>query len=176
MEAGKTGRKVTINSIFNPLVPKNEEKFSGFCFRIEDDDQNFKYYFIKANDENRDDIYYYLTRCFGAQVLSKNASWAYDEVGLELKDGIGSNFNRSKNDGCYIKGLNMHKGNDAVRQTARNSCNYSLVYVSPNKKLTQTISSVGNQKLDGYNLASSGSSAVGAILYNSEHISPYFDG
>ena len=175
LETAKNGRKVTINSIFDPLVPKNEEKFSGFCFRIEDDNQNFKYYFIKAKDDTRDDVYYYLTRCLGAQVLNTNSSWAYDEVGLELKDGIGSNFNRNKNDGCYIKGLNLHKGNSAVRQTARNSWNYSLVYVAPNKKLTQTISSVGNQYLTGFDLSNE-SSAVGAILYNSEHISAYFDG
>ncbi|MBR3885375.1 MAG: hypothetical protein IKJ33_02795 [Clostridia bacterium] len=165
---------ITMNSIFDPLVPKNTEKFSGFCFKLEDEDNNFKYYFIKADSKSRDNVYYYLTRVLGAKVLNKNSTWASDEVGKELIDGIGRNFNSSKNDGCYITNLNMHKGNSAVRQTARNSWNYSLVYVSPNKKLTQTIASCGNQKLSDYDLGSG--SAVGAVLYNSNHISSYFDG
>ena len=57
-----------MNSIFDPLIPKNEENFSGYCFQVKDDDGNSKIYFVKAESAEKDKYYYYLVGVLGANV------------------------------------------------------------------------------------------------------------
>lgn len=180
--AAKCGTEVTIDSIFDPLVPSKLTSFSGFCFKVEDVDGNYKYYLIQTNGTNRDGIYKYLTLVLGAKVLSENADWAReDDIGTALLKDKKLNFSSGTNDGCFISDVDISVCSETTRTVCRNSWNYSLVYLNPNKTLSQSVASVGGQLLSDYNLASTtitdpSYGRTGAILYNSDEISGYFDG
>ena len=171
LEAINKGNKYEVNSIFDPLVPRDEADFSGFCYMVEDENENREYYFVKADKKTRDAVYYYLTRVLGANVLPKfNPS---DSVGIALKKAI--KFSQSC-EGAYIEKCDIKKAKDPiVREVCRNTWNYSLIYANPGKSLSQALSSQGVQELSTYNLGDGGS-AKGAIMYNSPEISGYFDG
>ena len=189
-------RKYTIDSIFDPLVPKNQTNFSGFCFKITDEEENYKYYFVSVGTDKKEAMFYYLTRCLGAKVLgfSEDAEFS-DEIGVALSDELKlSESTTEGNVSGYISGFDMSVASETLRDVCRNSWKYSLIYIAPGKKLSQTLTSQGGQELWKYGLASpfddatSGDllddskyddgekSRVGAILYNSSHIDPYFDG
>lgn len=167
-------RKLTINSVFDPLIPKNEETFSGYCFKVKDDDGNSKIYFVKAESAEKDKYYYYLVGCLGANVYGDKIDDGpfndnLDEKTLEaLEEDVGGS---TKGLG-YIQNLDLSKAKTVTRNLCRNSWNYSLIYVSPNKKLAQTLAGTGNQNLSYFGLGS----GVGMILHNSDQISGYFDG
>lgn len=167
-------RKLTMNSIFDPLIPKNEENFSGYCFQVKDDDGNTKIYFVKAESAEKDKYYYYLVGVLGANVYGDKINdgdfnSTLDEETLEaLEEDVGG----SKKGLGYIQNLDLSEARSVTRSLCRNSWNYSLIYVSPNKKLSQTLAGTGNQSRNDFELGS----GVGMILHNSDHISGYFDG
>ena len=169
----KNARKITIDSIFDPLVPKDITNFNGFCFRAKDKDDKKQYYFVMASSDKAEGIYYYLKCVLGAEILTKNASWASDDVGKELLKNLESNFS-ALYDGTYLSSVNIHQGSETVRTVCRNSWNYSLIYVNPGISLSQAISSYGTQSLADFDLGAANYS--GAIMYNSQSVASYFDG
>ena len=169
----KNARKITIDSIFDPLVPKNISNFNGFCFRVKDKDDKKQYYFVMASSDKAESIYYYLKCVLGAEILTKNASWASDDVGKELLKNLESNFS-ALYDGTYLSSVNIHQGSETVRTVCRNSWNYSLIYVNPGISLSQSVSSFGTQALNTFDLGAANYS--GAIMYNSQSVASYFDG
>lgn len=177
--AESSGYKYTVDSIFDPLVPKEQTNFSGFCFRIDDENENKEYFFVQANSQTKYPIYYYLRYVLGAKILNENGlDWGSgDGTSDALLDGIKAKKFTGDCDGCYISKLNIARAPDVVRNVCRNSWNYSLLYINPGKSLVQSLSSEGGQPLADYNLGSAiGTGATGAILYNSSEIAPYFDG
>ncbi len=167
-------RKLTINSIFDPLIPKNEESFSGYCFQVKDDDGKVQNYFVKAESAEKDKYYYYLVGCLGANVYGDGVNDGEFNSSLDAKTlaALEEDVGGSTKGLGYIQNLDLSDARAITRNICRNSWNYSLIYISPNKKLSQSLAGTGNQPLDRFGLGSS----VGMILHNSEHISGYFDG
>ena len=168
--------KLSINSIFDPLVPVHLDEFSGFCFRVDDENGNFEYYFVQANSETKWTVYYYLTRVMDARVLAKGGAYASSTeraVSNSTENTLRKELSFTSDcDGAYISGFSMKKASATARTVCRNSWNYSLIYAKPGKSLSQSLASQ-SQPLVLYNLGSTGE---GSILYNSHEISKYFDG
>lgn len=165
--------KHELTSIMDPLVPSKETSFKGFCFKAQNIEGDYKYYFIKTEGSEKDSVYKYLTLVLGAQILSDKADWANeDEIGKALKSDKKLNFT----DDGYISSVDLGECDEITRSVCRNSWNYSLIYMNPSVSLSQSVASVGGQYLKDYDLADEDSTSTGAILYNSSAISGYFDG
>ena len=104
-----SGYKYTVDSIFDPLVPKEQTNFSGFCFRIDDENENKEYFFVQANSQTKYPIYYYLRYVLGAKILNENGlDWGSgDGTSDALLDGIKAKKFTGDCDGCYISKLNI---------------------------------------------------------------------
>lgn len=160
-------KRYTVNSMFEPINMGASKEWSGYCCKLIVDGEA-TYYMVTADDDDKNAMYYYLRCVLNVPVMNKN-----DNIGN--KDIFAHTKNKMDDRG-FITGLDL---SDFVNgEEITNACHRTLNYSSIYQTQKSFESCIDISVLTGDNLTRFGINGVSnaRVMYNSDLISPYFDG
>lgn len=192
LEKISNATKYTVNTMFEEVNPSKESSFNGYCARLVRDGEPY-YVMVKCSDDEngtngRYAMGYYLKNVLQVKVVTSEDSAGFggaDDFSNKIgTDGFISNFNLKE---CY---------SDDIADACYHTWNYASIYErtfefedaedylvtkSGNSiKVTMdgsTITKIGEGSTSSELISALGLGVTNAkIMYNSDQISPYFDG
>lgn len=163
--------KYTVNSIFDPINPKDEKSFSGYCIKLDVNDQPY-YYLVRANDDKKVAMYYYLKNVLKAQLMTDE-----DSIGASsIKSDLGG-LQEVESVNCYIVNKNFEgNGKGDLANACYNTWFYSSVYMKTfGFGASESSVNVNDGAFLNAELGLGNFSSL-RVIYNNDIISPYFDG
>ncbi len=192
LEKISNATKYTVNTMFEEVNPSKESSFNGYCARLVRDGEPY-YVMVKCSDDDngtngRYAMGYYLKNVLQVKVVTSEDSAGFggaDDFSNKIgTDGFISNFNLKE---CY---------SDDIADACYHTWNYASIYErtfefedaedylvtkSGNSiKVTMdgsTVSKIGEGPTSSELISALGLGVTNAkVMYNSDQISPYFDG
>lgn len=171
----------SVNAIFDQIDIK--DNFSGYCIRMDIDDQPY-YYMVKCSETNKEAMYYYLRNILQVDIMYQNhdagSSDIYKEIGAR-------SFSTLTSCRGYISNKSFNSSSlESLWHAFWNTWGYASVYNTTHSfenSLGYSVLNLGDPGSYYFNSSSSllqnlGLTSINAVklLYNGDIVSQYFDG
>lgn len=167
IEKLKYCKRYTVNSMFEPIKMRDSKNWSGYCCKLIVDGEAI-YYMVTADKVDQAAMYYYLRCVLNVPVMNKNDNIGNKDILAETKNKM--------DDRGFITGLDLtdFSNGEEITKACHRTLNYSSIYQTQKSfESCIDISVLTGDKLTRFGINGVSNARV---MYNSDLISPYFDG
>lgn len=160
-------QRYIVNSMFEPINMGASKSWSGYCCKLIVDGEA-TYYMVTTDDDDKNAMYYYLRCVLNVPVMNKNDNIGNKDILAETKNKM--------DDRGFITGLDLSDfaNGEEITKACHHTVNYSSIYQTQKSfESCIDISVLTDDKLTRFGIDGVSNARV---MYNSDLISPYFDG